>query len=298
MRTSIWLVPALLCSLALAGTARAADPAPTTEEALIASRAASVVSVKMTLHISFTVQGTLQENDSNQTTTGIIVDPRGLVMVPAELFSPTIPPRIRAMIDGLKVVPTSLRVVFPGDPKEYAAILGAKDSKLGLAFLLIKDLEGREAKAVDISHQATPRVGEVLYGVSRLSQDFDHAPICSAVAVIGAINRPRACWALDDASRYGAEPLYTRDGAVAGVVVQQEGVGENAGTQVCLLPLGIVESTISRSMVAAERALEEALAAEAEAAADQPAAPPADDATPPSDEEGGEEGDPESGDGE
>ena len=267
VRARAWLLPAVVAATLLAGVARAEEPAPTPQEVLVRERAGAVVSVKMTLNISFTMRGSLQENESNQTTTGVVVDARGLVMVPAELFSPNIPSRFRAMIDDLKVVPSGLRVVFPGDPKEYAAILGAKDSKLGLAFLLIKDLEGRSVSALDLGRQATPRLGDTLYGVSRLGQDFDHAPICSPARVVAAITRPRTCWALDDAGRFGAEPLYTVEGAVAGVVVQQEGVGEEADTQVCLLPLGIVESTIERSMQAAERALEDTLAAEAEAAA-------------------------------
>ncbi|MCB9902239.1 MAG: hypothetical protein R3F05_04075 [Planctomycetota bacterium] len=289
----------LACSLALAAclfaspSARAEDPAPTPQQALVAARADSVVSVKMTLQVSFTIRGTAQENESNQTTTGIVVDSRGLIMLPAELFSPNLNSRMRSMIDDLKITPSSIRVVFPGDPKEYPAILGAKDSKLGLAFVLIRDLEGREAKALDLSKRATPHVGDTLYGVTRLSQDFDHAPLCSAASVIAEITRPRACWAMDDAGRYIAEPLYTLDGAVAGVMVRQEGVGEDADTQNCLLPLDIVESTIGRSLKAAERALEDVLAAEAEAAesgeGEKPEAPAEEPADKPADETEGDE---------
>lgn len=267
MRASLACSFALVACFVAAPAARAEDPAPTQQQTLIAARVDSVVSVKMTLQVSFTMRGSLQENESNQTTTGIVVDSRGLIMLPAELFSPNLNSRFRSMIDDLKITPSSIRVIFPGDPKEYPAILGAKDSKLGLAFILVRDLEGREAKPLDLTQRATPRVGDTLYGVTRLGQDFDHAPLCSAATVISEITRPRACWALEDAGRYIAEPMYTLDGAVTGVVVRQEGVGEDADTQNCLLPLDIVESTIGRSMKAAERALEDVLAAEAEAAA-------------------------------
>ncbi|MGE0193113.1 MAG: hypothetical protein AB7T63_13850 [Planctomycetota bacterium] len=267
MRASLACLLALVACFAGAPVARAEDPAPTQQQTLIASRVDSVVSVKMTLQVSFTMGGALRENESNQTTTGIVVDSRGLIMLPAELFSPNLDARFRSMLSDLKITPSSIRVVFPGDPKEYPAILGAKDSKLGLAFVLIRDLEGRAAKPLDLSRRATPRVGDTIYGVTRLGQDFDHAPLCSAATVVSEITRPRACWALDDAGRYIAEPMYTLDGAVTGVVVRQEGVGEDADTQNCLLPLDIVESTIGRSMKAAERALEDVLAAEAEAAA-------------------------------
>ena len=100
----------LACSLALAAclfaspSARAEDPAPTPQQALVAARADSVVSVKMTLQVSFTIRGTAQENESNQTTTGIVVDSRGLIMLPAELFSPNLNSRMRSMIRTFAVM--------------------------------------------------------------------------------------------------------------------------------------------------------------------------------------------------
>ena len=54
------------------------------------------------------------------------------------------------------MTPTNLRVIFAGDEKEYEAILGATDSKLGLAYVLIRDLKGRTAGAVDLNKAAEP----------------------------------------------------------------------------------------------------------------------------------------------
>ncbi len=268
MRAALCFGLALAVCLVFAPRAGADDgaavaPAPTSQESLVAARSPAVVSVRLTLQIAFTFGGTVREQEFNQTTTGVIVHPRGLIMLPSEIFTPN----LRRRDADVKVTPSSIRVVFPGDPKEYPAILGAKDSKLGLAFVLIRDLEGREIASLNLSKRAAPKVGDTLWGVTRLSEDFDHAPVCSEVAVIASITRPRACWAVDDANRFRAEPLYTKDGAVAGVVAQQEGVGEDADTQICLLPLNLVETTIERSMKMAERALEDVLAAEAEAKA-------------------------------
>ena len=265
MKRIMYVLAAAL--LALPAPAQAEDaPAPTVHQALIDAKAGSIVSVKMVISLSGSVRGQTIDQEVNNTATGIIVDASGLVMLSAEDFSPRLPPQVRRMLTNLKVVPTNIRVIFPGDETEYDAILGAKDTKLGLGFVLIKDLKGREATPVNLSDQIKPVIGQTLYGVTRLGQGFDHAPMCDTATVVGALTKPRKVWLLSRASNFRALPLFDANGAVAGVVVNQEGVTDDAGTRICLLPLGVAQSTIKRSLKAAQDALEEALEAEAEAA--------------------------------
>ena len=156
---SIALVAALMF---LAPAATADEGAPVTgqsiQEKLIATKADAVVSIKYVLSIAFNVQGQQGEREQNGQVVGVMVDPSGLVMVPADAIAigPQIMAQIRMMGGEASAKPTNIRVIFPGEDKEYPAILGAKDSKLGLGFILIKDLEGKEPVCVDLSQSVEP----------------------------------------------------------------------------------------------------------------------------------------------
>ena len=91
------------------------------------------------------------DQERNITASGVVVDAAGLVMIPANTVN--VPARFGGEI---KVTPSSIRVIFPGDETEYDAILGAMDSKLGLAYVLVRDLKGRSINAVDMAQVAEP----------------------------------------------------------------------------------------------------------------------------------------------
>jgi hypothetical protein len=260
---------ALLVAFACATPASAADDA---RAALIASKSPTTVSVKITAKITGSFRGGgAVDQEQNLTSSGVVVDAAGLVMVPSNAVSF----RSRPGMD-IKVTPTSIRVIFPGDETEYDAILGAVDSKLGLAYLLIRDLKGRKADPFDMSRTTDPKVGDTLYAVTRLGQGFDYAPVCQTANVVGQVTKPRAMWVIDGEAPEAGHPLYTADGAVAGIMISQEGVGEGGGSLIFLLPLKIATSSIERSLKAAQKELEDVKQREAEAAAkaaEKPAEP-------------------------
>ncbi|MFM8385200.1 MAG: hypothetical protein ACKOCB_00065 [Planctomycetia bacterium] len=230
--------------------------------ALIASKAGSAVSVKITAKISGSFGGRAVDQERNITTAGVVVDGAGLVMIPASSVS--VPARFGAEI---KVTPSSIRVIWPGDETEYDAILGATDSKLGLAYVLVRDLKGRAAAPVDMAQVAEPVIGDTLYAVTRMDQGFDYAPVCQAATVVGQVTKPRTMWVVDGSAPEPAQPLYTAAGKLAGIMIVQEGVGEESGSQVFLLPLKVAQSSIERSLKAAQKELEDVKVREAEAAA-------------------------------
>jgi hypothetical protein len=279
---------ALLLAPFLGLLARPADAAEPFER-LIAEKAGAVVSVKFVLHLSISFRGQSQDHETPGTVTGILVDPAGLVVIP----SPNAQfrgPRGGMGEADVKVVPGEFQVVFPGDPKEYPAILGASDSKLGLTFVKIKDLEERACSAVDAAATVEPAVGDLCYGVSRLPQGFDYAPVCEVVRISGRVTKPRALWVVQGMGDNAGQPLYDAQGAVAGMLVRQEAVGgEAAGT--FLLPWKDFAATLDRARTASEEALVEARKKEAEEAAAPPAEEPAGEegATAPEDGAGGGE---------
>jgi hypothetical protein len=251
----------------------AAAAADTPQARLIQSRADPVVTVKAALKITGSFRGQSFDQEHEITVSGVIVDACGFVMIPSQAVAPHFPARGGEQPD-FKVTPTNLRVVFAGDEKEYEAILGATDSKLGLAFVLIRDLKGRAAGAVDLNKSAEPNVGDTLYAVTRLGQGFDYAPVCQEARVVGQVTKPRNMWVLQGPGADVPHPLYNADGAVTGIVVTQEGVGdEGAGSRPFLLPLKIATGTIERALKTSKEALEAANAAPPADAPKDPAKP-------------------------
>ncbi len=254
-------------------SARASEDDAAVYEQLATAKAGAVVSVKLTLTVNITFQGNaMPPRQVNQTGTGVVVDPAGLVMVPSAIVD------VSHMMRGMRMegvesnsVPSDIRIVFPGDTREYAAILGATDSKLGLAFLLIKDLEGKTPVALDLSRRADPKVGQRLYGVTRLEEGFDHAPVVGQVRVVGTVTKPRDMWVLAGGGENVGEPLYAADGAVAGVVAMQQSVGGES-QRIFLLPLKIAVPTMERALKSGQAELERIREEEAEAKAKASAA--------------------------
>lgn len=259
-----------LLSLVLAASAALPASAGEPYQTLLDTKADMLVSVKFVLTVSFGGR----DQEGSGIATGVVVDKSGLVMINNASVGGG-GQRFRGM--EFKATPSDFRVTFPGDTKEYAAILGASDSKVGLAFIRIKDLEGKEIHPLTVDTSADPAVGDLLYGVSRLPQGFDFAPWVADVRVSGKIQKPRELWNIEGAFTEVAHPLFTKDGVVTGIVVSQEGVG-GGGSVVALLPWKIAVGTIQRALKASDTALEEAKKKDAEAAKEpeKTAEPPAD----------------------
>ncbi len=254
--------------LALAPAARAEDVA--TYEKLMTAKASTVVSVKFVLNVKIMSGGAAMGPPREQSTSasGVVVDASGLIMLPAESLGGDRTVSQRGQQFTISARPSNIRVIFPGDTKEYSAVIGAKDSKLGLGFILIRDLAGKTLTAVDLVTKSEPKTGQSLFSVTRLGQGFDHAPMVQRVRVAGRVTKPRDMWILQGAGNSAGKPLYDAAGAVTGIVVQQEGVGEGAGTRTFLLPLAVALPTIRNSLKKSKAELERTLEEEEEAAAE------------------------------
>ncbi len=249
-----------------------AEPGDGPHKQLIAAKAPTLVSIKFVLQITFEMGGTQREQERNASTRGVVVDACGLVMVRASAFEARARPPGRGRGRGgrggrnfnVTATPTNIRVVFPGSEKEHPAIMGAKDSKFGLAFVLIDGLdEGKKLATVDMSKTAPPRIGQTLYGVTRLDQGFDHAPFCDSVRVLGKVTKPHTMWVISGRGQFVGMPLYTADGAVAGASAIQRGVGEGSSSRPFLLPLDDVRKVVADAKTASIKSLEELQKADA-----------------------------------
>jgi len=183
---------------------------------------------------------------------GTLIDPAGVVMTTG----------LGGTRGNIKVALVSARVVFPGDEKEYDAILGAFDSRLGLAFFRIKDLAGRAVTAVDPADAGEVKIGDELFGVSRLEDGFDYAPYYGTVTVIGQVKKPREMW-FPSSGWALASPLFTAAGKFAGVMIQQQGVSDGPRwAKNFLLPAMACQGVIAQGVKASAKALDEMQAKE------------------------------------
>lgn len=158
---------------------------------------------------------------------------------------------------GMKMQLVSARVVFPGDEKEYDAILGAFDSRLGLAFFQLKDPKARAFTWVDPDDVGDVKVGDELFGVSRLEDGFDYAPYYGTVRILGAVKKPREMW-IPSSSWALSSPLFTAAGKMAGVMIQQQGVSEGPRwSKPFLLPASVAKGVIAQGVKASAKALED-----------------------------------------
>lgn len=249
---------------------------------VLRSRAPAVVSVKFVLNVNISFGPQSQSEEMNQEATGVMIDPQGLVMINNDVLSggmgriARMNPRVQ-----VKATPSKFKVIFPGDAKEYDAILGATDSKLNLAFVRIRDLEGKEAAWVDFGNPGTVAVGQELIGVSRYGKGFDYAPYFGRSLVTGEVVQPRPMFAVDRAAGNGL-PLFDHTGKPVGVTALQEGAsgasegggggmmgllggGGGSNQDLFLIPADVVQETVEQ----AKKQAAEALAKAAEEGGDQ-----------------------------
>jgi hypothetical protein len=267
-RTAPLACLAALAVLASTLPARAAEP----QARLLKEKADLVVSVKYTLSMTITARGQTQDQEAPGQTTGILVDKAGLVMISNDALQPSLPRQFRSGGIDIKSTPSQIRVTFPGETREYPAILGATESKLGLAFVRIRDLEGKAIPSLAGDAAPEPAAGDRVYGVSRLGEGFDYAPYVDELRVSGRLTKPREMINIEGDFVNLAHPVFDAAGGVVGVLISQQAVNDG-GSGVFVLPWKIAAGTIQRALKASETALEEAKAKDAEKAAEGAEAP-------------------------
>ncbi len=267
-------------------------------ESLLQQKSQAVVAVKFVLKTSFTVMGqAAQEQESNREVRGVLVDPSGLVMLSnSEFEAPGGMARFfRRQGAEVKSAPSDFKVLFGNEAKEHASVLVARDSTLGLAFVQVIAIQGAQGAAegaapaaADLSKGAEPRVGQVLFGVTRKARGFDCAPVIDRLFVSGVVEKPRKMWSVSGAFNGLGLPVYDlATGVPVGVLSAQsgaEGVDEDGGAgamlaalsgggdSVFVLPLDAVGKSVEAAKKRAPEAVEKATAAGKEPAKTEPPA--------------------------
>jgi len=266
-RSGILLAAALGAGLLGTSGLRAADEV-SQYAALLEQKAPAIVTVRAVIKTELNISGRGQNQESRDEIAGVVVDESGLVMISYDSF--------RSSEDGdgsfqIKRTPQEIKVVFEREEKEYDADLVATDKKLSLAFLKVRDLEGRAVQVARFDEGAPAEVGQKVASVSRLQKGYDYAPQVRTAVISGKIKKPRKALILDGGVTEGL-PVYTMDGAMVGVLTTLEaGVQEDDNSRFPFILMGdsggrsfVLPSKVVAKLV--EQALKQAEEFDAEAA--------------------------------
>jgi hypothetical protein len=200
-------------AVATATSGQAAADTEAQYDKLIKDKAAALVAVKFVLKR----QGGFDDSEKEADITGIMIDPKGLVLCSnTALGGPSFFRRFGT------ATPTDIKVLIGEDTEGRDAKLLARDSELDLAWVQIKR-PGDEAFAhIDLSKTTTPRLGRRLLALRRMGKYFDRAVVVSEGRVAGRTKKPREL--VVPGGSLDLEPglpVFTEDGAIVGIVVIQ-----------------------------------------------------------------------------
>ena len=135
-----------------------------------------------------------QEQTQESSTTGVIVDASGLVLVPRMVVEPTNPnaakltPEQRATF---KMTARDFQIHFPGEDKPLPAEALTSDADQGVAWLKIKDPGERTFAFVDTTQSELASPGQSYYVIERLEERYGEKPIMSWGIIQGEIDVPQ-----------------------------------------------------------------------------------------------------------
>ncbi|MFC1705358.1 hypothetical protein ACFL59_00870 [Planctomycetota bacterium] len=228
------IVASCVLVLMLAGIARGQETAKELD-ALLKQTAPSIVTVKVVLKTEIAMMGQVQDQESRLELQGVVVDPKGLIMLSN---APISGERMMEMMGGMgggmqfdiKVTPVEFKVVVEREEEEYEAFLAAKDTKLDLAFIQVEGLGERALQAVVFGKRVKPAIGERVFSVTRMKKGYDYAPYFESSRIGGAITKPRKAWILDGGLSGFGLPVLARSGDTIGVLTTiSSGVKDDSG---------------------------------------------------------------------
>jgi len=211
-RASTVIALAALIAISLRGGAQEAE----SYQKVLQSHADSIVTLRVLSKIESSFGGQSQSQEMRTEIQGVVVDKEGLVMV-STLFMNPYSMNLTEAAATVKMTPTSIKVLFGGDDKEYTAFLAATDTKLNLSFIQIEDLSGKTLVPANLSTSATPMIGDRVVSVSRMSRGYDYSVFYQTGHINGEIARPRHAWAIEGISGFGL-PVYKLNNELIGVL--------------------------------------------------------------------------------
>ncbi len=218
MKRSLLLLICIGHCLGISTISRCSAQDESAFQKILQDRAGSIVTLRVVSKLDMNMGGQGMSHEMRTEMQGVVVDKDGLIMVSNVFLNPySLGMYDQAGQAGIKMTPTSIKVLFAEDDKEYSAFLAATDTKLNLAFIKVEDLAGKSIRPVDFAMSVSPVLGQRLISVSRLSRGYDYSAFIQTGRISGEIVRPRRAWLLDGGVSGFGLPIFTTAGELVGV---------------------------------------------------------------------------------
>lgn len=189
--------------------------------AVVDTNKEAIVTIELVIEQTTTYEGETEKDERSRTSTGIVIDPSGLVVTslvsvnPADAFS--------GMMDegeGVSTVIKDLKVKLD-DGTEVAYDMVLRDPDLDLAFMKPKKELAKPLKAIDMSQGGSPQIMDRLVLLSRLGAIASRSVAGMMCDVQAVVSKPRAFYVLGKVSTTNGIgcPAFTLEGKPAGVLV-------------------------------------------------------------------------------
>lgn len=224
------LKTALVALLLSAGTALAtptaapaamlADTSPVA--AIAAKHGSALVTVKFLMVFG--------ENEAEREAGGIVIDPKGLILVSNLEMGGA--PRGRESAQAKEI-----KVLIGDDTQGLPAKLIGRDSELELAWVQLDTPADKPLAALDTSKTTMPAMGDAIVGLDRMNKYYDRALAGFSINVAAIAKKPRTLIIPATSVPWVGLPFFSASGEFAGISVVQQiggddedgGAGRNVG---------------------------------------------------------------------
>lgn len=176
---------------------------------LLEEKAPTLVTVKFLLRM----EGQFGKRESEAEITGIMIDPKGLVLCANSKLGA--PRRFGS------ATPTDIKVLVGDDIEGMPAKLLARDTELDLAWVRVEEPGDKTFEFVDIKDPGEPAIGDRLYAPRRMAKFFDRTPVIADGRLAGRAKKPRDLLVPTGLSLDAGQPVFTEGGKLVGIVSLQ-----------------------------------------------------------------------------
>jgi S1-C subfamily serine protease len=188
----------------------------------------AVVAIRVVLKVGMSMGGqTAPKRDQKIETTGVVIDPSGLIVASYATVDPT--EQVKSALSSrggrpedmnIETEITDLKIVL-ADQSEIAGQVVLRDADLDLAFIRPNEKPAKPFVAVDLTQNAKLQILDEVVVMNRLGKVGNRATVVSLGRIEAVLTKPRTFYVLGQTTwgySLGA-PVFALDGKVAGLVL-------------------------------------------------------------------------------
>jgi S1-C subfamily serine protease len=262
LKKSALTVAAILLCMGMLGTARA-DELSQAGARLVEKYGQAVVSLQIVTKTTVSYGGKdASKEESKSETTGLVIDPSGLVVTalsstdPNDILRSFMPDKMQ-----MSTQVTSVKIIL-SNGQEMPAQVVLRDKDLDLVFLKPKKKPSKPLVATDLSNAAKPALLDETITLYRLGTVASRSIAACADRIQGIVEKPRMFYlpGAQTANTDGGAAIFDKDSKIVGILVLRVAPGRASsnsgfmsGMKESMIPIVIPASDI---LDAARQALE------------------------------------------